>query len=232
MNISPRLGFLLPVVLVAAILSGCSDDSGSTGPAPTGGQVMAIHASPDAPTVDLYVDGTKVASNVSYLMNTGYLNVAAGNRTVEVKLAGTNTSVYSIPAPVEAGKTYSVFAGGLVSGATFDFYAFEDTLETPPSGSANVRFIHMSPDAPAVDVKITGGATVAAGVDFGDDTGFASLPAGAYSFDVFVAGTTTRVLQVPNVTFQAGNIYTVFARGLVSVASGSTALGATVIVNR
>jgi len=225
------LHLVLPVILVAAFISGCKKDDSSnptTPPAGTG-YVMATHASPDAPTVDLYVDGTKVASNVSYLMSTSYLPVAEGTHTVDVKLAGTSTTVYTIPAPAAANVYYSVFAGGKL--ADFSFYGFIDTLTTPASGKAHVRFIHMSPDAPAVDVWVVGGTKLVSNASFAEATSFAPVDAGTYSFDVRLAGTSTSVLSVPNVAFAAGKIYTVYARGLVG-GTGAQALGASVIVNK
>jgi hypothetical protein len=221
---------VLPVILVAAFISGCKKDSSNPTTPPAGtGYVMATHASPDAPTVDLYVDGTKVASNASYLTSTAYLPITEGTHTVDVKLAGTTTTVYTIPAVAASNVYYSVFAGGKL--ADFSFYGFVDTLTTPASGKAHVRFIHMAPDAPAVDVWVVGGPKLVTNVSFAEGTSFAPVDAATYSFDVRLTGTSTSVLTVPNLTFAAGKIYTVYARGLVA-GTGAQALGATVIVNK
>jgi len=48
---------LIAVALVAALgASGCSDDDNPVAPAASPARVMAVHASPDAPAVDLLVD--------------------------------------------------------------------------------------------------------------------------------------------------------------------------------
>jgi hypothetical protein len=223
-------GFVLPLVLALILWSGCKKDESAAGPAATNfAQVMVIHASPDAPAVDAYVDGVKLTASLSYLQSTGYLQVPAGTRRVEIKLAGTATTVYTDSATVQANTYYSVFGGGLV--ANFKFYPFIDTLSQPAAGKANVRFVHMGPDAPAVDVWEVGGSKLVTNVSFGEATGFAPLDARTYSFDIRQTGSSTPGLQVTNLTFQAGKIYTVYARGLVA-GTGATALGATVIVNR
>jgi hypothetical protein len=59
---------------------------------------------------------------------------------------------------------------------------------------------------------------------------FTSLPAGTYTLDVRVASNNTSVLQVPNVTLQAGKIYTIFARGIAG-ATGAQASGAQIILH-
>lgn len=37
---------------------------------------------------------------------------------------------------------------------------FVDDLKFPPVGNAQVRFVHLSPDAPAVDIAVKNGPTL------------------------------------------------------------------------
>ena len=62
---------------VAAFAAGCSDDDSNTGPATEAG-VRVVHASPDAPSVDVLVDDAQVLSSVPYLGSSSYLEVPAG----------------------------------------------------------------------------------------------------------------------------------------------------------
>jgi len=94
-----------------------------------------------------------------------------------------------------------------------------------------VRFVHLSPDAPAVDIAVTGGGVVFGDVAFREFLGFTPLDAGTYNLEVRLAGTPTVVLPLPGITLEAGKIYTVFARGFVG-GSGAQALGAEIIVNK
>ena len=73
-----------------ALLLGCSDDK--TGPSGTA-QVRVVHGSPDAPAVDVLVDGAVVLNNVAYKDASGYLGVPEGTRNIKVNAAGTATSV-------------------------------------------------------------------------------------------------------------------------------------------
>jgi len=108
---------------------------------------------------------------------------------------------------------------------------FSDDLTAPAAGKAHVRFIHMSADAPAVDVELDGGNVVFPNVAFKQGTTFTSLAAGSYDLEVRVAGTQTVVLDLEPITVDNGKIYTVFAKGLLS-GSGNQALGAEIIVNK
>jgi hypothetical protein len=125
-------------------------------------------------------------------------------------------------------KNYSVFAVNSVS--NIEPLLIEDDLTAPAQGKAHVRFIHLSPDAPAVDITLTDGTIVFGNRAFKDFTAFTPLDAGTYDLQVRVAGTTTVALDLPGITVESGKIYTVFAKGFLS-GSGIQALGAQIIVN-
>ena len=107
---------LLTLGLAATVFAaGCSDDDdGGTGPTTEAG-VRVVHASPDAPNVDVLVDDAQVLSAVPYLGSSSYLAVPSGTRNVKVNAAGTSTTVIDADLPLTAGTDYTVIAGGLVS---------------------------------------------------------------------------------------------------------------------
>lgn len=212
--------------MVATIaLTGCKDDPLTPQPK---ARVMAIHASPDAPAVDLLVDNVVAGTNLALPNNTGYLAVKSGTRNLKINVAGTTTTVIDANLSLAPGASYSVFATGAV--ANIAPLVLTDDLTPPAAGIAHVRFVHLSPDAPAVDIGVQGGAVVFGNRAFKDYTPFTPLPAGSYDLEVRLAGTNTVVLPLSDITLQAGKIYTVFAKGFVG-GSGAQALGAQIIVN-
>lgn len=223
-------GLFLALAGLSFGVVGCSDDDTTTNPplAATA-RVMVVHASPDAPGVDLYVDNARVDSNLTFLESTGYVTVNAGIRNVKVTVTGTATPVIEAPVPVAANAVYSIFA--IDSVATLTPLLIVDTLTTPAAGKAHVRFIHLSPDAPPVDITLESGAVVFGNRAFSEYTSFTPLDAGTYTLQVRAAGTSTVVLTLPPVTLAAGRIYTVYARGFLGVATGDQALGAQIILN-
>lgn len=198
---------------------------------PVQGKVLVVHASPDAPGVDLLVDDAKVNSSaLTFPNNTGYLNVEAGSRNFKVNAAGTSTSVINADATIDPNTNYSLFAINRLS--TIEALLVVDDLTAPAAGKAHVRFIHLSPDAPAVDVTLTNGTIVFGNTAFKSGTAFTPLDAGTYNLQARVAGTSTVALDIPNVTLAAGKIYTVFARGFLTPPAGNTnPLGVTIIAN-
>jgi hypothetical protein len=148
----------------------------------------------------------------------------------------TGSTNYVIDATVDlkSNMNYSVFA--IDSVAKIKAAVVTDDLTAPAAGKAHVRFFHFSPNAPAVDIAVTGGPVVFSNRMFNDQAtnnalqNFTPLDAGTYNLEVRLAGTNTVVLSLPKVMLTAGKIYTVFAKGFVG-GTGMQALGAQVITN-
>jgi len=215
-------------VLTAVVFSLSSCEKEET---KTYANVLVTHASPNAPGVDLLVDGSKQNSSaLTFPNNTGYLKVESGARNIKVNVTGTSTTVINADLNLEENKNYSVFAVDSVS--KISAVVLADDLTAPASGKAHVRFVHLSPNAPAVDVAVaSSGAVVFGNKAFKEYTAFTPLDAGSYNLDVRVAGTSTVALVLPTITLEAGKIYTVFAKGFLG-GSGAEALGAEIIVNK
>lgn len=223
---------LFLVLALSLGLIACDKDDSS----PDVAAVNVIHASPDAPGVDLLVDNVKVNTNALTFPNaTGYLTVNAGTRNIKVNAAGTTTTVINADLSLVKNNRYSVYAFNVL--ASISAFMVQDDLTTPAAGKAHIRFFHLSPDAPAVTVGVLDGANftpVFSNRSFETQASatanqaFSPVTAGTYTFDVRVGNTS--VLNVPGVVLQAGKIYTVFAKGLVAGA-GAQALGAQVVLH-
>ncbi len=222
------MAMLMIALTTVFSFSACSDDEDAATPA-AAGKLMIIHASPDAPAVDLLLDGTKLNSSaVNYTDNTAYISAAAGTRVLKVNVAGTSTTALQASLSVVSGKNYSVFAIDSVS--NLSGLVVEDNLAAPAAGKAHVRFIHLSPNAPAVDVAVDGGAIVFGDYIFKEASDFTPLDAGTYDLEVRVAGTPNVALDLDPITLTAGKIYTVYAKGFLGGVVPQE-LGAQIIVN-
>jgi Domain of unknown function (DUF4397) len=221
------------MALSVAVVSCTQEDDDDMGKAQA--QVMVVHASPDAPNVDVRINNTVALTNVAYPTNSPYSGVNAGNTNIKISPTGTTTYVIDATVPLTANTYYSVFAIDSVS--KIKPALVTDNLTAPATGKAHIRFFHFSPNAPAVDVAVTDGPVVFSNRTFNDQAttasaaNFTPLDAGTYNLEVRLAGTNTVVLPLPNVALTAGKIYTVFAKGFVG-GSDAQALGAQVIVNK
>jgi hypothetical protein len=210
---------------------GCDDEVTPVAPntLPTNSLVKVVHASPDAPGVDLLVDNTIAGTNLTYPNNTGYQTLSSGTRNIKVNVTGTSATVIEANIDFIQDKNYSLFAVNSV--ANIEAILIEDDLTAPDQGKTHVRFIHLSPDAPAVDVTLTDGTVVFGNKSFKEYTAFTPLDAGSYDLEVRVAGTTTVALDLPVISLEAGKIYTVFAKGFLN-GNAQQQLGAELIENK
>jgi len=213
-----------------SVLSGRTenDNNVNTPPATVNPKTTVTHASPNAPNVDILVGETIVATDVPYLGTLPYTTLNAGNNRIRVNVTGTSTTVIDATLSFAEGANYSIFAVDSVN--KISAIRVDDDLTPPASGNSHVRFIHLSPNAPAVDIAVTGGPVLFPDYTFKEFSNFTPVTAGTYNLEVRLAGTTTVVLSLPNITLENGKIYTVYARGFVG-ASGTQQLGASIIAN-
>lgn len=190
-------------------------------------QVRVWHASPDAPAVDVYVNGKPAFTNLAFPTASDYAKLPVGKYDVQVFPAsakGSGTPVIDVKGLDLAAKAYTVMAIGQL--ASIKPLLLEDNLAKPAAGKAHVRFVHASPDAPAVDITTKDGTKVFPNVAFGKATDWTPLAATTYDLQARAAGTETVALEVPGVALKDGAVVTVAATGLLN---GTPALAATVV---
>jgi LPXTG-motif cell wall-anchored protein len=176
-------------------------------------RVRVVHASPDAPAVDVWVDGAVAFSNAPFKGITDYAALAPATYNVQVTPTGATTPVViEADLALAANTDYTVVAVGLL--ADIEPLVLVDNNSAPAAGKAHVRFVHASPDAPAVDIAVTGGPVLFANIPFKGVGDYLPVDAGTYDLEARLAGTETVALSVPGVQLNAGTVYTIFAMGL------------------
>jgi hypothetical protein len=211
---SVRLGrrWAMPILLVAALVamlgvSGVSADSHQA-------KVRIVHASPDAPAVDVWVNGEVAISGLAFGEATDYVMLEGGDYDVAVTPAGgaAADAVIEATLTLENGTAYTVAAVGQV--ANIEPLVLVDNLGAPAMGKAHVRVVHASPDAPAVDVAVAGGPVLIEDLAFKSDSGYLPVDAMTYDLEVRPAGTQDVAIDIAGFNAQAGTVYSVFAIGL------------------
>jgi Domain of unknown function (DUF4397) len=210
-----KLKLLTLVLAASALTAACSDDDDNTGPE-SQARVRVVHASPDAPNVDVLLDDAKVLSDVPYLTSSAYLETSEGDHNLKVNAAGTATTAIDADVTLADGTDYTVIASDLVAEITP--IVLEDNNTAPAAGNARVRAIHGAPSAPAVDIYVTApGADLEAatpvltGVAFGDVADYLEVPAGEYQVRVTVTGTKIVAIDSGALTLESGQVRTAIA---------------------
>lgn len=198
-------------------------------------RIRVVHLSPDAPAVDIWVDGNKVITNLAFGEYTDYLTVPSnkGNEYYNIQVVpngATTPVVIDADLRLKPNHDYTVAAVGRL--ANIYPIVIKDNTNSGPRDNSLVRFAHTSADAPAVDIALQDGPVLFSDVSFGEVEDYLEVMPGTYDLEVRLAGTMTVVLSLDDVMLMKGTQYTVFATGLVSPGDDEPSLSALLVKDR
>lgn len=230
-----KISKTIPLAAISALfLAGCgsnSDDPVNVNPGsqtPTEfAQIRVIHASPDAPLVDIFAGSTAIAAmqDIDYQTASQILSLREGSYTLRVEAelpGGVNAEVLSADVTLDNQTVYNILAVGTVANL--------ETLLVPGSKTAvaadmvRAQVVHAAPNAPTVDVHVTGPdddivpTAPLATLSFKDFTGQVDLVAGDYRVRITLPGTST-------VVYDSGEIALAGGSDLLISATQNTATG-------
>lgn len=184
--------------------------------------LRVAHVSPDAPAVDVFVDGEEVLSDVEFGDVSDYLVLSAGEYDVEITPAGDeDTTVFEGNVTLEPRQATTLYAAGEVgddASQPFEPILLDDDAFEPGDNESTVSVVHLSPDAPTVDVTADDGDVVLAeNVSYGNASEYTNVSAGEYTVEVrpATADNDGDVVATANVTLEGGTAYSVLAVGYV-----------------
>jgi hypothetical protein len=194
---------------VVALLLGALALPAAAGAQGAQARVRVLHLSPDAPKVDVYVDGTSTLTAVPFKTATKHAQVPTGTHTVEIRPAGSanGNPLATARATLAPDTAYTLAAVGLA--AKLQIMVLKDDFTAPPPGKAKLRGIDASPQSPPIDIAIAGGPVLFRNLTFPEATPFATVEAGSMALEVRRAGTEEVVFKSGARPLPAGAILTV-----------------------
>ena len=246
----------IAALLCAGVLSACSKDPvrDISGPPPAASRIRFFNFGVNAPSVNFYANTTKMTaitnSVVGVEATTGvayggvgaggaYEAISPGQYTLTGKIAATtdkDLSISPLTTTIEDGKYYSYFMSGFYDAVakTVDAFVVEDPVVPPTDFTvATVRFVHAISNANPMTLfaKSTVAPnteyTIGSEVAYKGAGAFTAIPAGVYDLSTRYTGSATNAMTRTGVSFVFGRVYTVTARGDITVAATPTACGAT-----
>lgn len=193
-------------------------------------KVYVLHASPNAPAVDVRAGGDVLVDDLDYREVSAPVQVPAGIYTLDVTDASGSTTVATWDTPLlEAGQRYLVTAAGDLptpgSTGNFTLIPWADLTDLP-SGDVTIDVLHASGDAGPVDVGIidpaSGGFLPAFGTLAFTESSAAFSPAGVYETAVAAPGSLTPLFVFPPLDLPADSRTLAIATGSVGADFGAT----------
>ncbi|TZF86047.1 DUF4397 domain-containing protein (plasmid) [Pedobacter sp. BS3] len=218
--------FFMGLVITFTACSKKSDDNSSI----TTAGIAVLHAAPGLPAIDFYLQGSKINKliPISYTDTITYRYAYPADYPVVIKKYLSAITYITDTITLASGKNYTLCVTGTPDAVKP--LILEDDLTAPASGKSKVRFVNLSPDAPALDVKFNN-ETKYTNQAYKSSTAFSSIDTATYTVSLLATGSSTTLSQQA-LKFESGKIYTVYAKGLQSTAVDSLKLSVGVMGNK
>lgn len=189
--------------------------------------IRFLHTSPSAPNLDIYIDGKKAVSNLIYGSLAGYAALQAGLHKIDTYLAGQTTNPILSTTTTLIGDNFTTVA---ISGVlpNFQYRIYKDMAESIPTNESYIRFVHLSSAIPAVDIVIEADKILFNTITFGRTEKYKKIDPSIYKLQMRASGTPNIVLALPQLTFDGGKAYTLYAMGVMG---GSSPLSVVVLTD-
>lgn len=181
------------------------------------GQLRFVQASSGQPALNLVVDGTTQASNLSYGNATTYLTVKTGSRHVQAVPTlplNSTKAVFDTSVPISSGANATVLMTGPASGVKS--VVLTDGGTAAVTGDGYVRVINASVNMGAADVylipagsSLSAATPAATNVGFDGNPGYKLVVAGDYELIMTSPGTLNVLLDSGPINLTTGQNWTV-----------------------
>ncbi len=238
----------IAALLCAGLLSSCGKDAVQrlVNAPLAASRIRFFNFGVNAPGVNFYANTTKMTAITSgtgteSTIGIAYGGVGAGGAysaidpgqyTLTGRIAAATDKdlpISTVTTTIADGKYYSYYMSGFYNSTakTVDGFVVEDPVVAPTDFTlATVRFVHAisnanpmtlyAADTVAKKVFVVGGE-----VAYKSAGAFTTLPAGVYQLSTRYTGLSTNAIVKPDVSFLGGRVYTVTARGDITVTSST-----------
>ena len=202
--------FALPAVLSLS-LTGCWLDDNDNDPLPepppppvvVNASLQVVHASIDAPDVNVNANGSAAVTGLSFAQASEVLSLAPATYSVAVDAILPGDSTATVIGPVDLtlaeAMRYTVFAVGKVADETLEPIVVTGTTADVAAGKIRLQVVHAAASAPEVDIHVTApdaelGSPLAT-LMFKDSTDYVEVDPGQYQVRIALPGTDTVVFD-------------------------------------
>ncbi|WP_417900145.1 DUF4397 domain-containing protein [Bacillus haimaensis] len=175
-------------------------------------KVRVLHGAPRTKIVDVYINKELILRGLRYKNSSEYLELPAGSYQVELTITDKPSQILSSSMlEIAQGTSYTLAA--LNSDGKTTILPVSDDEEVPP-GETKVRFLHLSPTSPNVDIAVKKGDVIFSDLEFRSVTDYLPLTPMTVDLEIRLAGTKEVVLPINRVNVKPDLAYTIAVVGL------------------
>jgi hypothetical protein len=178
--------------------------------------VLVVHASSDAGPIDVYVDGALALQGLTFATLGNYVPVRAGAREMQIVPSGGAVGNALVDAHVDLvdAVAYEIAVFGRAS----DLRVQALPVDSAPlrEGTSRLRLVNVAPDAPPVNLVVTGGDTLLQNAGYGAASNYLEMAAGTYDLEALAASGGEMVLPLPGTVLAPHRVYSIYVAGQVA----------------
>ncbi|MEH7176554.1 DUF4397 domain-containing protein [Neobacillus vireti] len=188
------------------------------------GRVRFLHTSPDAPDVDIYINGQMQVKRLPFRVASNYLALKPGKYHIDIYPTGNSVdSVLNKKITVEPGRTYTHAIIDSVKKLRLLPYLNQPEV---PLNESKIRFLHLSPDTGALDFAVKDRDVVFPNISYKQASEYLGIMPMTVDLELREAGTKQVVLSMPKTKFRPNETYTIT---LIGHSNGEPALQALIL---
>lgn len=169
--------------------------------------VRFLHAAHQIEKIDIYINGKRILKDVDFKDKTNYLTLPTGKYHIDIYPAGNQVStIINKNIDLEPNNIYTLAAIGTGDKLRLIPYIDEHGVN---SGISKVRFIHLSPEIPPVNVTINKGYDLFKNISYKEATNYLALSPMTIELDLKEKETGTLIKTLPNITFKPNQAYSI-----------------------
>lgn len=224
-----KLGVLALLSVATFFVQSCSKDEV---PVQEYAFLNITNTSPTLSTFNIYIDQTRINTQgaVDFGGNSGYMPLIPGTHSIKFTTASSTESLITKSINFEVNSVSSLFL--IDRGTNMDFLTIKDELGSLNSTKAFVRFINLSPDAPALNLAVKDGEVIISDKTYKTTSAFIEVEPKSYVLEIKDKATSATKATLESFEFKAGKSYTVIATGLLAPTQIDRAIGGKIIVNQ
>lgn len=203
-NYAAVLSFLLTLILMTGSVSAQN------------ASLKAVHLSPGADAVDIFVDGERAAGSIGFGESTGSIQLEAGEHEISIVPAGADAGDAETSTSLNFQKDRSYIVVARNYGSFMEVDALNTSRTTPASKKARLRMAHFSPDLLEVDILIENSNSYSTNsMAYRETSNYISTTPGNYTITV-KNSRNIREIFTDDISVHNGRIYTAFVSGTSS----------------
>lgn len=176
--------------------------------------IRLLHASPNAPAVDIYANDTLLTDFLSFGEFTPYIPISPGKYKIEIYPAKNGDEpVLTTELDIDKKKILTIAVIGVAP--DLETFVIPDEKEELELDRTGFRAVHLSPDAPSVDIQQPDNNMLFENVSYKDITEYKQIIPMTYTLQLVPTGTEDIALYVPNIRLLPNRFYSAYIVGLI-----------------